>query len=242
MASAYARFNAFVQTKREGYTREFILGSPEPEPPTNVLPTLGLQAGGPGNAAIRAVLEGPEHRRRNPDWYHEAALYVHPDRVLAKLYRSMRAASSSPAADGDVGLPSLRGTIDRWKKLSNRMMQEVNGLVASGSDDEDHGGDGGLRDNHAEELPALREVVEMATEGHDLEMTKDYARRHHQWHSLKLQYVSARVDDAVARIDRRSRATLSEIEMGTETMEDFVDRIARDIGREDHDDGQREVD
>lgn len=71
-------------------------------------------------------------------------------------------------------------------------------------------------------------------------MRKEYARRHHQWHSLKLQYVSARVDDAVARIDRRSRATLSEIEMGTETMEDFVDRIARDVGREDHDDGQRE--
>lgn len=240
MASAYDKFNAFVQAKRGEYTREFILGSPEPEPPIDVLPTLGLQAGGPGNEAIRAVLEDPEHRSRNPDWYHEAALFVHPDRVLAKLYRSIRAASSSPAATGGLGLPSLRGTLDRWKKLSNIMMQEVNGLVVSGGDDDEHG-EGDLQDDTAEDLPALREVFEMATEGHDLEMRKDFARRRRHWHSMKMQYVNARVDNAVARIDNRSRATLSETEIRTETMNGFVDRIAMDIGREE-DDGQRIVD
>lgn len=240
MASAYDKFNVFVQGRREEYTREFILGSPEPEPPIDVLPTLGLQAGGPGNMAIRAVLEGPAHRRRSPNWYHQAALYVHPDRVLAKLYRSMRAASSSPASTGDPGLPALRSTIDRWKKLSNSMMQDVNGLVASVDDDDHHHGEGGPQGDNAEDLPALRGVLKMAAEGHDLEMAKDYARRHRHWHSVKTQYVSARVDNAVARIDHRSRGTLSEAEAKTEIINGFIDRIAIDIGREDDD--QRIVD
>lgn len=241
MATAYDKFSVFVQAKRDEYTREFLLGSPEPEPPIDVLPTLGLQAGGPGNAAIRAVLEGARHRSRNSDWYHEVALYVHPDRVLAKLYRSMRAASSSPPATaGDLGLPSFRGTIDRWKKLSNSMMQEVNGLYATG-DDNNHNGDGGdLRDNNADDLPALRKALEMAEEGHDLEMMEDFARRHRHWRSLKMQYVSARVDNAVAKIDRRSRATLSETELRTESINGLVDRISMDIGRED--DEQRVID
>lgn len=167
---------------------------------------------------------------------HEAALYVHPDRVLAKLYRSVRAASSSPATE-DLGLPSLtRGTIDRWKKSSNSMMQEVNGLVASGGD-----GEGDLHDNNAEELPALRKVLEMAAEGRDLEMRKDFASRHRHWHSVKLQYISAQVDNVVAKIDRKSQETLSEAEMRTETINGFVDRIAMDIGRGEDDD-QRIVD
>lgn len=243
MANAYDKFSIFVQAGRDEFTREFIRGSPEPEPPIDVLPTLGLQSGGPGNAAIRVVVDGPTRRRRNPDWYHQAALYVHPDRVLAKLYRSIRKASSSSAATGEPGLSSLQGTIDRWKRLSTSMMQEVNGLVAS--DDEHHQqqhGEGEPQDTTADEhLPALREVLEMAVEGHDLEMAEDFAGRHRHWHSVRLQYVSARVDNAVARIDRKCRGTLSEAEMKTEAIGSFVDRVAMGVGRGEGDE-QRTVD
>lgn len=243
MTSGYDKFNLFIQAKRDKYAREFKLGNPEPEPPIDVLPTLGLQAGAPGFAAIRVVVGGPDHRRRNPCWYHEAALYVHPDRVLAKLYRSVRSASSASPATGDLVLPSLRGTIERWKKLSNRMMQEVNGLIASGDDDDQHGEEGHLQES-AEDLPVLRKVLEMATEGHDLEMRMDFARRHRHWHSVKLQYVSARVDNAVAINDRKSQATpLPETEMRIdETIDSFIDRIALCIGYEQDDGEHRTVD
>ena len=61
----------------------------------------------------------------------------------------------------------------------------------------------------------------MATEGHDLDMIKAFAPLRRHWHSVKMLYVSARVDNTtVATIDRRSRATLSEPEARTETIND----------------------
>lgn len=90
MSTARDKFNLFVEARRNEYERKFLVRNPEPEFPPEVLPALGLEAGGPGNAAIMATLEGPEHRARNPQWYHDVALFVHPDRVTAKLFRNRR--------------------------------------------------------------------------------------------------------------------------------------------------------
>lgn len=121
-----------------------------------------------------------------------------------------------------LALPRKHDRYNRCKKLSNSMLQEVNGLVTSVDDDHHHHGEGDLLGGAEENLPALQKVLEMAMEGHDLEMRKDFARSHRYWYSVKLRYVSARVENAVAKIDRRSQATLaSDTEMRTETLEGF---------------------
>lgn len=112
-------------------------------------------------------------------------------------------------------------------------MQEVNRLHDWDRDDADGDADGdGLGDDHPETVSMLRKVLEMAAEGHDAEMREDFERRHRNWHSVRTQYVGAMVDNAVARLARKSQATVSEAEREAETTEDLVRRIAADIDPE----------
>lgn len=109
------------------------------------------------------------------------------------------------------------GTIAKWQDLSKRMMQELNNCEESG----------GL--GAEEKCPTIRKVYEMAAETED-----EFARRQRHWHSLKMQYVNARVDFSVEEINRKSReARLSETEIGNETINDFVDRVVEYISSED---------